>query len=153
MNRRRKVLIVLVVILITLQFVRPELNSSSYENINSFLKESNASKSVASSLKQACFDCHSDQTTYPWYANIAPVNLYITNHVRGGKKHFDVSEWQSYSLKKKLHKLEEIMEEVDSKEMPLSSYKLLHASADLSLQQRKEINKWAIAFKEKLQVN
>ena len=124
----RKVLYVLAVVLVLIQFYRPDLNHSSYESaVNEFIQQNNVSSEVESILKTSCFDCHSNHTSYPFYAQVAPISFWINHHVEEGKEHLNFSDWNNYSIKKKLHKLDEIIEEIDEHEMPLRSYHFLHA--------------------------
>ena len=114
------ILIVLLVALVVIQFIRPEKNSGGYENVAHFENETKPSPEVAALLKQNCYDCHSDHTQYPWYAEIAPVSFWLDEHVEHGKGHFNVSAWESYSIKKKDHKIEELVEMIEEGEMPLN---------------------------------
>lgn len=134
-------LILALLVLVVLQFVRPEKNNSGYETVALFEKEAVPSNKVAAILKTNCYDCHSDQTQYPWYAELAPVSYWMDDHINHGKGHFNVSEWSSYSAKKKDHKLEELIEFVEEGEMPLDSYTWLHG--DLSEEDTKLILDWA----------
>ena len=70
-------------------------------------------------------------TNYPWYNSITPVNYWLNGHIKEGKKHFNVSKWASYSVKKKDHKLEELIEELEAQDMPLASYTWTHKEAQL----------------------
>jgi len=137
----KKILIVALVALVGLQFWRPEKNQSGYESVAAFELETKPSKEVAALLRNKCYDCHSNQTTYPWYAEIAPVSLWIADHVEEGKEHFDVSAWESYSVKKKDHKLDELIEEVEEGEMPLKEYNWLHDN--LTEEEKEAIITWA----------
>ena len=126
----KKVGIALLVVLVVLQFVRPDKNESGYESVAYFEKETKPSPEIQQILKTKCYDCHSNQTIYPWYAEVAPVSYWIDHHVEEGKEHFNVSAWEGYSVKKKDHKLEEFIEEVEEGEMPLSSYTWLHSNLE-----------------------
>jgi len=141
--------------LVIIQFIRPEKNDSGYESVMTFEKETTPSVEVAEILKINCYDCHSDQTNYPWYAEIAPVSFWIEEHIEDGQKHFNVSQWSTYSTKKKDHKLEELIEFVEEGEMPLDSYTWLHG--DLSEDDTKLILQWAgltrLKYKEELEVS
>ena len=138
----KKLLLFLLVIFIIAQFFGPEKNEGDIASVNTFLTETNPPEDVKQILKNACFDCHSDHTRYPWYNNITPVNYWLAEHVEDGKKHFDVSKWSSYSDKKKDHKLEELAEEVERKSMPLESYTWAHSDAKLSQEQIDAVVKW-----------
>lgn len=140
----RKALYVLAVVLVLIQFYRPDLNNSSYESaVNAFIQQNNVSSEVESILKTSCFDCHSNHTSYPLYAQVAPMSFWINHHVEEGKEHLNFSDWNNYSIKKKLHKLDEIIEEIDEHEMPLSSYTLLHDDAKLSQESSKLLINWS----------
>ena len=143
MTLKKKILVALILLFIIAQFFSPNKNQSGLYAINKFLVETNAPMEVQKILTQACFDCHSDQTTYPWYNSITPVNYWLNSHVNGGKSHLDVSKWSTYSVKRKAHKLEELIEEVGEGEMPLASYKWTHASADLTNDQIEALIHWA----------
>ena len=140
----RKVLYVLVVVLVLIQFYRPDLNNSSYESaVNEFIQQNNVSSEVESVLKTSCFDCHSNHTNYPFYAQVAPISFWINHHVEEGKEHLNFSDWNNYSIKKKLHKLDEIIEEIDEHEMPLGSYTLIHHDAKLKEESSKLLINWS----------
>jgi hypothetical protein len=134
-------LIAALVALVLIQFYRPEKNEGGYETVAYFEEEANVSPELAAVFKTNCYDCHSDQTVYPWYAEIAPASFFLEEHVEDGKKHFDVSSWESYSAKKKDHKLDELIEYVEEGEMPLDSYTWIHG--DLSEENTKSILQWA----------
>jgi hypothetical protein len=83
-------------------------------------------------MKAACYDCHSNQSTYPWYTNIQPVGWFVKDHIEDGKKHLNFSEFGTYTAKKQAHKLEECGEMIEKGEMPLSSYTIIHKEAVLT---------------------
>lgn len=140
----RKVLYILAIVLILIQFYRPDLNNSSYESaVNEFIQQNNVSSEVESILKTSCFDCHSNHTSYPFYAQVAPISFWINHHVEEGKEHLNFSDWNNYSIKKKLHKLDEIIEEIEEHEMPLRSYTLLHTDAKLNEEASKLLVNWS----------
>lgn len=139
----KKLLIILLIAFVIAQFFGPEKNEGDLATIDTFLADTNPPEDVKAILKESCFDCHSDVTRYPWYNNITPVNYWLAEHVADGKKHFDVSAWQDYSVKKKDHKLEELIEMVEEKEMPLDSYTWTHSEANLTDSQRNSIMDWA----------
>ena len=143
MTLKKKILVALILLFIIAQFFSPKKNQSGLYAINKFLVETKAPMEVQKILTQACFDCHSDQTTYPWYNSITPVNYWLNSHVNGGKSHFDVSKWSTYSINRKAHKLEELVEQVEQGEMPLASYKWTHKGANLSSDQIEALVDWA----------
>jgi hypothetical protein len=137
----KTVLIVALVALIGIQFISAEKNSGGYESIEAFESETKPSTQVAALLKENCYDCHSNQTQYPWYSNIAPFSYWQEEHIEHGKHHFNASEWSGLPLKKKEHKLEEVGEMLEKEEMPLKSYTFLHGN--ISQEERALIMQWA----------
>ncbi|HEA28918.1 MAG TPA: cytochrome C [Leeuwenhoekiella sp.] len=139
----KRFLILLLIALIGIQFIRPERNEDSYESLEPFLAETKPSEQVAAILKTACYDCHSNQTQYPWYAEVAPVSFWLSDHIQEGKHHLNFSAWQGYSAKRKDDKLDELIEEVTDGEMPLESYTLIHQDAHLTRAQTDAMITWA----------
>ncbi len=133
-------LLVALAALLVIQFIRPDKNSEGYESVAAFEAETNPSLAVKEILKTNCYDCHSGQTQYPWYAEIAPVSYWLADHIKHGKGELNASAWESYSVKKKDHKLEEVIEMVEKGEMPLDSYTWLHG--DLSEEDAKTLIQW-----------
>ena len=139
----KKTLWFLLIVLIIAQFFGPEKNQGDMASIDTFLSETNPSDEVKMILKETCYDCHSDVTRYPWYNNITPVNYWLNGHVEHGKEELNFSKWSAYSIKRKNHKLEEVIELVESKEMPLPSYTWTHKEAKLTDAQIMAVKEWA----------
>ena len=140
----KRFLVFALLVLVVMQFFRPDKNQEgNYDSVQSFISETKPIASVKSTLKETCFDCHSNQTRDPWYAEVAPVSYWLADHIRHGKGELNFSEWSSYSVKRKDHKLDEIIELVESREMPLDSYTWTHKEAKLSDTQIREIVNWA----------
>jgi hypothetical protein len=148
MTRKKKILIAISVALVAIQFIRPAKNISDLNGPNEIAKHYTVPENVQNILKQSCYDCHSNNTNYPWYTNIQPVGLWIQlTHVNDGKRHLNFSEYGSYPEKKAKHKFEEIADEVREGEMPLGTYTLIHGDAKLSSEQTKALVDWADALK------
>jgi len=139
----KKIALSLLVIFIAMQFYRPEKNISQGDHVTIFLTETNPPQDVKLILEQTCFDCHSNNTNYPWYNNIAPVSYWLADHVKHGKGHLNASEWDSYTEKEKDHKLEEVIEMIEEGEMPLKEYTWTHEEARLTREQKTAIIEWA----------
>ncbi|KQC28817.1 heme-binding domain-containing protein [Flagellimonas eckloniae] len=139
----KKIGIVLLIIFIGMQFYRPEKNTASGDYLAIFEAETKPNESVKEILKTTCYDCHSDHTEYPWYNNVAPISYWLDDHIRDGKKHLNFSDWQNYSAKKKDHKLDELIEEVEEGKMPLDEYTWTHKEAKLTENQVKTLLEWA----------
>ena len=139
----KKIGLVLLVVFVIAQFFGPEKNEGELTSIDAFLEETNPPEDVKLILKEACYDCHSDVTRYPWYNTITPVNYWLADHVNHGKKHFNVSNWEGNSTKRKDHKFEELIEMVEDKSMPLESYTWAHSEAKLTDEQIAAVIDWA----------
>lgn len=144
----RKILAVLFVILVAIQFIRPPKNNGEADGENAISKKYQVPTEVQSILKQSCYDCHSNNTKYPWYANIQPVGWWIQySHVNDGKRHLNFSEYATYPDRKAKHKFEEIADEVREGGMPLGTYTFLHHNAVLTSEQTKTLVDWAERLK------
>jgi hypothetical protein len=139
----KRILFGLGVILIAIQFVRPEKNLSDDRTYDISTKYP-VPNDVKMILEVACNDCHSNKTVYPWYSNIQPVAWMLDEHVVDGKKHLNFSTFTKMPIAVQNHKLEEVAEEVEKKEMPLESYTYfgLHKGANLTAEQRTLIINW-----------
>lgn len=133
----------LLVVLIALQFFRPEKNVSEEIPETNLIVALNPPAEIATMLKTSCYDCHSNNTAYPWYSEVAPLSYWISDHVKDGKKHLDFSIWETYTAKKKAHKMEEFVEEVKEHKMPLESYLWIHKEAVLTPEQITQLVGWA----------
>jgi hypothetical protein len=142
----KKVLIGLLIILVAIQFVRIDKTNPPVEESQEFMTLTAPPAEIASLMKVACYDCHSHETKYPWYTNVAPVSWWVKDHIDEGREHLNFSVWGTYSAKKAAHKLEECYEEVEERHMPLESYPLMHPEAKLSDEQVDLLVSW---FKEK----
>ena len=149
----KKIAVALLLILIAMQFYRPEKNTAQGNHTAIFLTETNPPKEVKLILKNSCYDCHSNKTRYPWYNNIAPISYWLANHIKHGKEELNFSEWEGYSNKKKDHKLEEVVEVIEAGEMPLKEYTWTHSDAKLTENQKQLIIKWAKQTRVLYQLN
>ena len=139
----KKILWLILIVLLLSQFFGPDKNEGDLVSIDAFLVETNPPEDIKLILKESCYDCHSDVTRYPWYNNITPVNYWLADHIKHGKKHFNMSNWEGNSTKRKDHKFEELIEMVENKTMPLNSYTWTHTEAKLNDEQRKAVIDWA----------
>ena len=139
----KKVGLIVAILLIIAQFFRPEKNKGDATLVKAFLEDTQPPAPVKTILEETCFDCHSSDTRYPWYNAITPINYWLNDHITHGSKHLNFSKWEKYGLKRKDHKLEEIIEMVKEREMPLSSYTWTHGNANLSGEQIDQVITWA----------
>jgi len=101
-------------------------------------------------LNKACYDCHSNQVNYPWYSKIAPISWMIIHHINEGREKVNFSEWNQLSKRKKIKFLNEIAEVVEKKEMPLSSYTLIHRDAILTDTEISAISDWTTKLTDEM---
>lgn len=141
MKNWRYVLVILGLLLISLQFIPSSFKNSGVAT-NSFEKKLNVPPLILNQLKTSCFDCHSDQTNYPIYAWVQPINFYLNNHIKEGKEKLNFDEFKDYSDRKLNTKLNEIISQLEKKEMPLTSYTLIHRNAKLSSATNQKLIKW-----------
>jgi hypothetical protein len=128
--------------LIIIQFFRPEKNSSPVDPATDFIQLTRPSEKISTILTNACYDCHSNQTDYPWYNRISPVAWYLNKHIREGKEHLNYSEYGSLDKADRIRQLVKICEELESGSMPLKSYKLIHRDARLTREDIALICEW-----------
>lgn len=143
MKPGRKVGILIIIILIVMQFIQPTRNRS-----DALIEKDDISnvytipQNLHQTFVQKCYDCHSNNTKYPWYVNIQPIGWWLAAHVHDGKEHLNFSKFKSYSGEEALDKLEEIGEVTRDKSMPIEAYTLFHEHAQLTAENEKEIFDW-----------
>lgn len=147
----KKIIYVLLAVLVLIQFFRPVKNIAPVTtNSNAIDQVYILPENVKGILQKACFDCHSNTTKYPWYANIQPIAWWMDDHVKEGKSELNFSIFGSYTLKKQDHKLEEISEQIVD-EMPLLSYTIAHKEAKLSKVEKEELTLWVNNLRKEIQ--
>ena len=149
----KRVLLALAVIFVLMQLYRPSRENPPVDQTKTIEHAMSIPPNVQTTLSRACNDCHSSETAWPWYSNVAPVSWMLTDHVNEGRAELNFSNWATFSPRKKRHKLEEICEQVNKKEMPVTSYLWMHPDARLSPQERNAICDWANAEKAKIPAN
>ncbi len=142
--------LILLAVLVAIQFIPiNKVNPPVDESLNLVSTEI-ISPEAQELLKNACYDCHSNESKYQWYSNVAPVSFVLENHIVEGREELNFSEYQSYTDKKKDHKLEEVIEALNDGWMPLNEYVWLHSEADLTTEQRTMLAQEFTAIREKL---
>lgn len=141
----------IVLLIIIIQFFDTDKNIAAAPSENAIEKHYQVPSHVRGLLKTSCYDCHSNNTAYPWYSRIQPIKWWLADHVNSGKRHLNFDEFNTYSNEKKLEKLDEIAETVTNGEMPLTSYTVIHHNAKLSSADKSEIEKWAAEIKKQIE--
>ncbi len=139
----KKIFLFLLVAFIVIQFFHPAKNQSTQILASDITHVAPMSDSVLDILKVTCFDCHSNNTRYPWYNNIQPVAWWLNNHIEEGKEHLNFSEFGNLPVAKQKKKLNGVAKLIEKDKMPLSSYTLIHKDAILDAHQKEMVITWA----------
>jgi hypothetical protein len=142
----KKIILGIIVVFILIQMVRPTKNDSR-NDINHISTVVQVPNNVEEILKTSCYDCHSNFTVYPWYSEIAPISWYLAQHVNEGKEHLNFSEWTVYNKNQQSHILKDLEEVLESHEMPINSYLLIHKEAKMSTEQYTVLMNWIQTIK------
>ena len=147
-KRTRTILLALIGIFAVLQLFQIDKTNPPSDPADDFIAIENPPQEIAQMMKDACYDCHSYQTKYPWYTSIQPVGWWVRSHYRGGRQNLNYSEWRQYNDEDKPKGLHEMAEEIEKMKMPLKSYTWMHPEAKLSEGQKEALIAY---FKEKSQ--
>ena len=124
--------LILLVVFVGIQFIPTERNQTNAGFESDFLLVNNTPENIRVLLQTSCYDCHSNNTAYPWYNKIQPIAWFLEDHIKEGKKELNFNEWDAYSGRRKNSKLKSIISQIEDEEMPLLSYTLAHRDAILS---------------------
>jgi len=152
MSRIKKIGLSILVVFSAIQFMQPVRNKSVGLSATDISKVLNIPDSVQAILGNACFDCHSNNTNYPWYVNIQPMGWLMTKHIRQGKAALNFSEFGSYSARRRQSKLKSIADQISDGDMPLSSYIWMHKKAKLTNDEKGLIINWVQRSKDILSI-
>lgn len=146
----KKILLVLVIVFIVFQFLQPAYNKNRQVLPTDLTKTVSVPNDVQIILRKACYDCHSNNTNYPWYMNVQPVGWVMASHIKDGKENLNFSEFGSYSNRKQANKLRAILQSIDEGSMPISSYTMLHTDARLNKKSKEFIKDWITTTRDSL---
>jgi hypothetical protein len=138
----KKILVGLLVLVGIMQLLQPTRNISEGPFENDISKVYAIPVDVQNVLTQKCYDCHSNNTHYPWYIHIQPIGWWMASHIKEAKDDLNFNEFKTYNEKKATHKLEEIAEVIEEGSMPLKSYVWLHSEAKVNAEEAKAITNW-----------
>jgi hypothetical protein len=133
-----KSLIIICLIIVIIQFVPVNRTNPSVDS------EVPATDGVRSILRRACYDCHSNETVWPWYSKVAPVSWLVASDVQEGREKLNISIWNSYNGKKQTEILKEIRNEVEEGEMPPITYRMIHNDARITAEEIAILKAWAV---------
>jgi len=149
----KRIFQLLLLAFIIIQFFRPEKNKAEGISSKDISTRYPVPAQVQSILKTSCYDCHSNNTAYPWYAEIQPVAWWLNEHIQDGKKDLNFSEFTGYSIRRQYRKLEEVNDLVKNDAMPLNSYLWIHKEAKLDDQQKLVIANWVTTLRDSIKAN
>lgn len=138
----KKITIAVVVILVAIQLIPVDRTNPPVS------QDINPPENISAILRTSCYDCHSNETKWPWYSYVAPVSFLVTGDVNKGRKHLNFSEWDKYDEKKREKIAEEMIEEVEVGGMPLSNYTTIHPEAKLDGAKIKQLKEWAVKVED-----
>lgn len=133
----------MLIVFIGLQFFRPAKNVQAETAPTHISNKFNLPAEVNTIMAKACYDCHSNNSRYPWYFNIQPVGMWMNKHIKNGKSHLNFSEYTDKRLRYQYHKMEEVIEQVKDNHMPLPSYTWMHKDARLTEAEKNLLIDWA----------
>lgn len=144
--------LVLAVAFIAIQFVRPEKNLGSQTPSQGIAQQFTVPDSVRTILQRSCYDCHSNNTVYPWYSEVEPVGWWLNSHIQNGKRHVNYDEYATYRPIRHFFRFRNLIEQVQKDEMPLPSYLLIHRYAKLSPGEKALLIRWSTAMMDSMKV-
>ncbi|MAY84342.1 MAG: hypothetical protein CMP59_09450 [Flavobacteriales bacterium] len=122
---------IVLIVLVGIQFVPVQRNEIEPVTNADFIEHYESPVVIGNIIRASCYDCHSNQTKYPWYSNVQPIGFLLQNHISEGKSVLNLSEYGLLSNRMKRAKLKSILSQIDDDKMPIPSYPLLHSEAKL----------------------
>jgi len=141
---------ILLIAFVGIQFFPTDRNQNEAVYVSDFMRVNNVPAVIQNKIEVSCYDCHSNNTKYPWYNKIQPAAWFLEDHIKEGKDELNFNEWGDYSDRRKNSKLRSIISQIEDDEMPLDSYTLIHRDAKFSESEKKEIIKYMTKLKNNL---
>ncbi|RKD15125.1 cytochrome C [Pelobium manganitolerans] len=150
MSRIKIILLVVLLVFILIQFIRPVRDENGQASPDQIGKVYAVPENVNAVLRASCYDCHSNNTDYPWYAEIQPAGWWLASHIRRGKSELNFDRFGEYSKRRQDSKLKSIANSIEDGTMPLPSYAFIHTDAKLSKKNKMLIKNWIKATRDSL---
>ena len=150
MGRIKIGILALLIVAIAIQFIQPAPNENGQVLETDIIKVFEVPIEVQATLKTSCYNCHSNNTQYPWYSKIQPGGWWMASHIKKGKSELNFDEFGSYSKRRQQSKLKSIANTIEDGTMPLPSYTIIHRNAILSDGDKTNLKNWARSFKDSL---
>ncbi|MDP2088787.1 MAG: heme-binding domain-containing protein [Flavobacteriaceae bacterium] len=138
----KKIGFIVLVVFTGIQLIPATRNQSDEVFENDLTKNFDVPDDIQNILKKSCYDCHSNNTDYPWYNKVQPISWILENHIKEGKAALNFNDFGTYSNRKQKSKLRSIRNQIHDGEMPLYSYTLMHSNAKLSEKEKDEVFHW-----------
>jgi hypothetical protein len=143
MNKKKKIILYSFAgCFLLLQFLQPARTRPEADPQMEFLNLEEPPADIAKMIRQACYDCHSYNTRYPWYSYLSPLSWWIQGHIDHGRHNLNFSEWGTYSASDRKALLKHSAKEIDKGSMPLESYLPMHPEARLTDGQKRALVQW-----------
>ncbi|QIE59343.1 heme-binding domain-containing protein [Rasiella rasia] len=136
---------------VVIQFLPMDYNQSETVPQTDFMLVNIVPATVEKSLQVSCYDCHSNNTKYPWYNKVQPVAWFLEDHIKEGKAELNFNEWDTYSDRRQNSKLRSIIKQIENGEMPLDSYTLIHRDAIFSEKEKEAVLNYMKTLKDDLE--
>lgn len=146
----KKILFGIILFFALIQFIPNELPEITLDNKNDLLYNNEFPAEIEHQIRASCYDCHSNETIYPWYSYVAPISFLVKRDTEIGRKELNFSTWESLDKKKKAKHLTEIIEEIEEGEMPFPPYLITHNEARLTDKTKQSLMDWADGYAESL---
>ncbi|WP_142785844.1 heme-binding domain-containing protein [Changchengzhania lutea] len=141
---------VLLVAFVGIQFIPTKRNQSDIVPETDFMLVNKVPETIQKKLQVSCYDCHSNNTQYPWYNKIQPAAWFLEDHIKEGKAELNFNAWDSLSNRRKASKLRSIVKQIEGGEMPPDSYILIHKDAKFSEAEAEGMINWITRLKDSL---
>lgn len=145
----RNIIILIIVLLSVAQFFKIDKTTPSVTSSLDFLAKENPPVNIARMIKNQCYDCHSNETKYPWYTDYAPISWWIKSNINGAREYFNFSEWGKLEQKEKIAKIQECYEAIEEGEMPVALYIMMHEESQFSDAASDSLMNWFKNFEVK----
>lgn len=142
MKALKIIAVVLLVVFVGIQFIPTNRNQSEMIPPTDFMMVNNVPREVKSILMISCYDCHSNNTQYPWYNKVQPISWYLEGHIKDGKEELNFSDFGSYSDRMQKAKMRSIISQVEDGKMPPPTYTFLHPEAKLTAEEKQLLANW-----------
>jgi len=147
----RKILVLLLIAFIVIQFFRPEKNIAATKSANDITMVYPVPENVQQIFARSCNDCHSNNTQYPWYAEVQPAAWFLADHIKDGKDELNFSEFGTYRIARQNKKMKECIKQIKDGDMPIDSYTFIHRDANLSDADKQAVITWCESVQKTLQ--